>query len=36
MAGPCTRCNASKAPTNDSGTPVPTPAVSYASISVPA
>ena len=36
MAGPCTRRNAGKAPTIDSGTPVPTSAVFCAPTSAPA
>ena len=36
MAGSCTRCNAGRAPTNDSGTPKPTPAISRAPIPAPA
>ena len=36
MAGPRIHRNAGGAPTNDSGTPVPTPAVSRASTSAPA
>ena len=36
MAGPCTCRNAGGAPTNDGGTPVPTPAVSRASTPAPA
>ena len=36
MAGPRTRRNTGGAPTNDSGTPVPTPAVSRAPTAAPA
>ena len=35
MAGPCTRRNAGKAPTDDSGTPKPTSAVSCAPTPAP-